>query len=704
MKEIQNNENEAREIFKASHLFLLVSYTLFSIVLICETILLSWELWVIPLIIISIVFCWFLHISGNMAEKYRLWVFTIIILFTFFFYGIHATSFYDLACVISYFIILFSMTGDTGFVTLGQIVYYLTMIYNIFIFIRNGKVFDTLEITRIILHFMVIFLIGYVSKLTIRKRMSIYKKLDEDVKRSKGVSRRMDDFLKSVSHEIRTPINAVIGLTTVMLKKEKDEAIKKDMGSVLSAGYRAADQIGNILDYTEIDTGSLAVENSVYMISSIINDLITELKLQNGISKELIFNVDPNMPSALIGDGVKIKKILRELIVNGIKYTKRGGVYVCIKTMERPYGVNLTMEISDTGVGMREEEIDRLFEKYYGLETVKVKNAGGFGIGMRIVNGLAKALGGFVKIESIIDTGTTVKVTIPQRIADPSACMTLPDKSGLCIALYLHYEKTIVPRMRDYYNMMISDFEKGLGIVMHRAENIEGLRSLSEKLPLTHIITGKAEYLENSAIMEAMALGTSVIVLTDDDFEEMPGTSVKIIRKPCSGFPFAAALSSTPKRQGTVERSALSGLRGLETLVVDDEKMNLIVARGIFKEYGMHVTEALSGPQAIELCKKKHFDLIFMDHMMPDMDGIEAMRLLRRNAGKKDEELIIIALTANAVSGAKEMFLSEGFDGFIPKPIEILEFERVVLKALKRYPRLSEKTDEQGMLREGEVR
>ncbi|MBQ8971438.1 MAG: HAMP domain-containing histidine kinase, partial [Lachnospiraceae bacterium] len=408
------------EMFQASHLFLLVSYTIISAVLIFEAIMLGWEIWALPLVALGVGLSWYLHISGKIPEYYRLWIYTTFILMTFFYYGIHWTSFYDMAPVISYFILLFSVTGVEHFVTVCQVVYYLVMLYDIVSMLRGGETFDFLSISRILLHMLMIFMIGYVAKLIIRRRRAVYAKLDQEITGLRNVTRSMDRFLTTVSHEIRTPINVVVGLTGMVLKREEKEENRKDLNSILSAGYRAAGQIDDVLDYTELDMERLGVANEVYMISSLINDLVTELKLQQNITHELIFDVDAKTPTAFIGDSEKIKKILRHLITNGMKFTKKGGVYARIYTMERDYGVNLCIEITDTGIGMKEEEIDRIFEQFYQTDTAKGRASGGFGIGMTIVHGLVQSMGGFIHIDSELSVGTTVVVSIPQKIADPS--------------------------------------------------------------------------------------------------------------------------------------------------------------------------------------------------------------------------------------------------------------------------------------------
>ncbi len=687
------NENDKRpikknEIFQASHLLLLISYTILSIVLTAEAVLLSWELWVLPLIISSVLFCWYIHIAGMMPGNYRLWVYTVMILFTLFYYGIHETSFYDIAPIIIYIIILYSLTDDVRYVSVCQAAYFFIMFMDIVSMLRRGTVFDVLSISRIVLHFLIVLMVGYVSKVIIRKRQQIYMNIDTDMSAAKNASRTIDNFLLNLSHEIRTPINAVIGLTSVMLKKEKDEAVKEDMEAVLHAGFMAQDQIDNVLDYTEIDAGRLSVINGVYMISSLINDLITELKVQKRIDKELIFDIDAGTPAALIGDSVKIQRILRQLIENGLKYTKQGGVYARFFTREHPYGVNLCIEISDTGIGMSESETDLIFDRFYRAEKNRGKNTGGLGIGMTIVRGLVKALGGFIKIESEKNIGTKISVSIPQKVADPFPCMFVSNKDSVCLGGYMRFSGLEVPKIREFYNATASNLISGLYLSLHRADSLEGLKKLDEAWNFTHVLIGDAEYNEDPGFFEDMARRCLVMVIAGDGFTVSRDSQVKVLLKPFYCFPLVSLLNTefSYKEEEIPEKKETISYAGLEVLVVDDEPMNLLVAKGIFGEYGMQVSLASSGIEAIELCKRRNFEVVFMDYIMPEMDGIEAMKIIRANAVKKDQDIILIALTANVGSSAREMFLSEGFDGFIPKPIDVAELEKALKHASKRLP------------------
>ena len=676
-------ENRLRknEVFKTSHLVILVSNTNLFVILAFATFVMGWEPWVLLPLGIGVACCWGLHVTQRVPERGRLFIYSIMLLLSAFFYGIHRESVFDMVAVMAALILVFTMTGERLLITLSMLTYYLTFACGLATLYRGGLL-DREAILRAVLHVVLILLIGWTARVNIRKWSQLLFNVDSDIARLEEETHRMDDFLTNLSHEIRTPVNAVIGLTTVILKREQDEGVRADVKTVQSAGHRVAEKISDILDYTELDVGKLVVSHEPYMIASIVNDLVTDIRMRGESACELIIDVAPEVPAALVGDAAKIKKILGHLVANGVKFTPKGGVYARINALKRPYGVNLCIEVTDTGVGMTHAELEHIFESFYQHNSGRTRGSGGLGLGLTIVHGLVREMGGFMTIESDLGIGTTVSVSIPQEIADEDACMSVGEKDQLCIGCFVRLEKLEVPRVRDFYNRMIANLSRGLGVPVHRVENEEELRKLQRLYRLTHLFVGAEEYLEAADYLESLTDELDVIVVAGEAFRARRGAAAKVLRKPFYCFP-AATLLSLPDAGGAMpEDNRRIYTPGLEALVVDDEPMNLLVAEGIFTDYGMRVTTARSGPESIELCQTKHFDLIFMDHMMPEMDGVEAMKRLRADAAQRGEELIVLALTANAVSSAREMFLAEGFDGFIPKPIEISDLERVLKRVL----------------------
>ncbi|MBO6215361.1 MAG: hypothetical protein J6N76_07480, partial [Lachnospiraceae bacterium] len=597
---------------KTSHFLVLITYTLMSAILVGESILLGWEMWAIPLIIAGVVAVWLLHISQRLTERSRVIVYAFICNLAAFFYGIHDTSAYDLCGVMCAFIIIFTMTGERAAIIMAMCTYYLAFGYDLAVMSVKGVAFDSLIVTRSLLHILLIAVTGWIGFVIIKKWEDIIRESAEDIENLKEAQRRVDDFLANLSHEIRTPINAVIGLANVVRKKEQDEEIKTDLKAISDAGHRVAEQIGDILDYTELDVGRLMINNENYMISSLINDLVTEMQVIKDTALEVVIDIEAEVPAAMIGDAQKIKKVLWHLINNGIKYTKEGGVYVHIYTMKRSYGVNLCIEVTDTGVGMSDEELDRVYEKFYQSDASRTRMAGGLGLGMPIVHGFVNAMNGFLTISSAPGEGTKVTVSIPQEVADEMPCMSLISREDLCLGGYLRFEKYKIPEVREFYNSMIRHMTKGLGIKFYRVDNPEELKKMQAVYNITNLFVGAEEYQEAPEYIESLTREMTVAVVAHRDFVPLNGSKVKILYKPFYCFPVTNILNASAKG-GYIDDNEKFRCPGLRALVVDDEPMNLIVANGIFKGYGMVVDTAASGPESIEKCKHNKYDIVFMD-------------------------------------------------------------------------------------------
>ena len=670
------------DLFQSSHLTLLVSYTIFAAILVVESFLMGWELWALLLVAGGIATAWVLHIRHNTPANVRIWVYAVLIMGCFFFYGIHETSTFDLALVMGAIIMLNTMSGKKSLITLCQFTFYITMGYSLINMIRNGTEFDVLLITRTILHFAMVYFIGRFAKVIIDKWMEVLNTSQNEVEQLTEATEHLNDFLANVSHELRTPVNAIIGLTTLCIDKSKHSQIEGDLVAVRDAGRKVAEQIGDILDYSEIDRKKAVCNNEDYMLSSVLHDLVNDVKQYKSRNVELIIDVDPSIPAVMNSDVAKIKKVLKALITNGLKYTQKGGVYVRITTVSHEYGVNLCIEVTDTGKGMTEYELEKVYDSFYQADSSRTRQGGGLGLGLAIASGFVALLGGFMTIDSKPDVGTTVNVSIPQRVVDPLSCMSVAAPEKLCLGAFLHFEKYDHPAVRDYYNSMVLNIVKGLGIQMHRVNNAENLKLLHSNVHLTHLFIAEGEYLDNIDLIEELAKEMVVAVVASEDIVLPRNSHVKILEKPFYCFPVVSILNSTVgSKEERVKKLRCDGVRAL---VVDDESMNLVVAKSIFSRYGMKVTTVTSGQESIDICRAKVFDIIFMDHMMSGMDGVEAMKRIRTDVSGLNGSVPVVALTANAMSSAKQMFLAEGFDGFVSKPVEIDELERVLKQVLPK--------------------
>ncbi|MBQ3898749.1 MAG: response regulator [Lachnospiraceae bacterium] len=674
-------DNSKDELFTSSHLLMLLAYTVFSAILVAEIFVMNWEKWVAFLIFGGVILAWYIYFSKVGSGHLRLWICSLLMMVTYFYYGTHDTSFFDLAVVICIVMFLYTLTGIASLVTLSQCTYYFTMIYAIITLLLSGETFTPLVISRLVLHVAIVTADAQLARIIIKKWQAILGQSREEIEKLNESTGRLNDFIANVSHEIRTPINTIQGICSMEISEESDPERKEKLVSIMEAGKRIGEQITNVLDFSEIDRNDVANNYEDYMLSSVFNDIVSELEPHRKKNLELVINVDPSLPSVMNTDVGKLKKILWHLIINGIKFTNEGGVYVHVSSVPHEYGINLLIEVRDTGIGMDEAQLEQMYEGFYKADSGRDRSTGGLGLGMMIVHGFTKALGGFMIVDSTPGEGTCVKVSIPNRIVDPSVCMSVKDRESISLGAFLHFEKYPNPHVREFYDEMVKNLVTGLKVTMHRVDNLDALRALTVNKTLTHLFVGPEEYNGSVDFIEHLAQNILVTVIANPEELCRPKNSkVRVMPKPFYCFPVVGILNSKPG--DTIDDDEEISFPGVRVLVVDDEPMNLIVSAGMLRRYGMYVTTCESGQEAIELCRQNEYDVILMDHMMPVMDGVEAMKRIRSDQTRIKAVTPIIAFTANSVSSAREMFKRNGFDGFIAKPVDNVELERVLKHVL----------------------
>jgi len=276
-------------------------------------------------------------------------------------------------------------------------------------------------------------------------------------------------------------------------------------------------------------------------------------------------------------------------------------------------------------------------------------------------------------------------VSIVQEVIDPTPCITVNTDKFLGVAFHVLADKLDDFRVSGAYEMMATNLATGLRINLYSAPSLKELKRLLDTGKISHVFLGVDEYKQDPGFFDELSeSGVTVAMYNEPGFAMKNKNRIIVMPKPVYGYTAAKVLNGetdVTSFMKTAENKALN-LEGIRALIVDDEPMNLVVATGLFKDYKMVVDTADSGREALIKYDHEAYDIVFMDHMMPEMDGVEAMKKLRFIADQKDRKLIVIALTANAVSGAREMFLKEGFDGFISKPININDFERVMMRVM----------------------
>ncbi len=680
------NPEKARQERNEYVVFMLtLSYGACAFGLIIESMIVGWEAWAIPFLVASTIFAWWIHLTHPFDEKGRVNALASVFYAITFYQGVHESSLFDVSLLICFVFFMFSLADELRVYDVGLIVYFGTIIYQIVVH-QGLEIFtDALTLSRMVLHILIVILSSRFAKSMINGRQRAAEMEGRIIRQLADMNKRADGFMANVSHELRTPINAVTGLSSIIMERDKGNDQSAEMEAINKAGHRLSEQVGDILDYTEIDNGKLVLSNDIYGIFAVINNVLENLRESaENDDVELVIDVDAAVPSKLCGDVRRITKILWHLTDNAYKFTRSGGIYIRITADKRSYGVNLNIEVADTGVGIPREDQHMITLGHYQADTGKAASAGGMGLGLSIVYGFAHAMGGFVTLNSTPGQGTSVRVTIPQSVVDQTPCMLVTDPEKFYVVVFLKSERFREPVVREYVEQMISHLVRGLHTSVKRVESLDDLKQLLTTTHPTHLFTAEYEYEEDRALFKKISEETQVVVVAGTGYTVEPDSGVTLLRKPFYGYPIAGILNNLNIDNDinpTGEAVEVS-FPGLSALVVDDDDMNLVVANGIFTGYEMNVVTATSGRESIQIYENRDFDIVFMDHMMPEMDGVETVGHMARIKMLKNRNTRFVALTANAVSGAKEMFLKNGFDGFLPKPIETRALEQMLMNIL----------------------
>ncbi len=384
------------------------------------------------------------------------------------------------------------------------------------------------------------------------------------------------EFLANMSHEIRTPINAVLGMNEMIIRESKDPQITEYAKDVENSGKNLLSIINDILDFSKIEAGRMEISESSYKLSQVIHDLTNLVKNradEKGLELDLF--IDETMPNDLYGDEVRLKQVVLNLLTNSVKYTEHGSVSLSVEGDAHDGILDLKIAVSDTGIGIRDEDKDKLFDQFTRVDVQHNRTIEGTGLGLAITHKLITMMGGSIEVESSYGVGSTFTITIPQKIMSDEPIGNITDR-----------------------------YARGSGAAdMYRRK-------------------------------------------------------------------FSAP--------------------DAEVLVVDDTSMNIMVFKYLLKETEVKIDCANSAREAIIMSSQKKYDVIFMDQRMPHMDGTQALNEIRKQKDGKNTDTPMVCMTADAVEGARERYLNEGFDDYLTKPVEGDLLEDMLVKYLPRRKVISE--------------
>ena len=466
-------------------------------------------------------------------------------------------------------------TAKSQFVVLNTIVGLLIAANVIqYMFIRT--VLFTYAVAAVMLFIMFFYYEApaYRKMLTVEKELeSARQKAEHSTRLSNAANRAKSDFLANTSHEIRTPMNAILGMNEMILKESSDPEIRQSALDIRRAGNHLLSIINNILDISKIESGKMELYRADYHLWQMLRDIeegIFETVHEKGL--KLVIDADKNLPEHLYGDEDHIRQVIVNLIDNAVKYTKKGTITLSVRGGLKDHRVKLIMSVKDTGIGIRQEDLPKLFHSFERVNMNETQTIQGAGLGLTLVRYLLELMGGTVRAESEYGKGSTFTVELTQQLAHEGFSGTIA----------------------EYESMLANDGD----------------------------ISGVAK----------------------DDRRPFTCPDAKI-------------------------------------LVVDDTPVNLVVAKGMLKESKAQVDTSESGEDALELIAANHYDIIFLDHKMPGMDGVETLKKARETDGPS-RLAKYIALTANSGTGLREEYISLGFNDYLPKPIKSDALKKILASCL----------------------
>lgn len=495
-------------------------------------------------------------------------------------------------------------------------------------------------------------------------------------------SKAKSNFLANMSHEIRTPMNAISGLAEIIARETHDAKTVQHAKGIKTACGNLINLINDILDISKIESGKLEIYNAPYELASLLNDVITISRMRLG-SKPLMFitDIDSRLPSKLIGDELRIKQILINMLSNAIKFTHEGYIALRVSGACENNQFILTFSIKDSGSGIKKSDLHRLFAEFERVNTTKNRNIEGTGLGLAISKQLCEMMNGQISVDSKFGIGSEFTAIIPQEITEYErlAQVTAPKN-------VLLYEP------RELYRHSIFESLINLDCTCVPCSNQSELYDNINAGSYDYVLTAFLHVAKVQSLIRKNNMNVPIAAFADYG-EDLHDTDVDYILFPVNCMLLANILNGRHVDGDFSGRASEYGnfiAPEARVLVVDDNPVNLQVARGLMEPYQFHIDTAENGIQAVNMVKENRYDIVFMDHMMPEMDGIDATIAIRKLKKQYYQDLPIIALTANALVGTREMFIREGMNDFIAKPIEVNKLAHVILKYLPKIKVITE--------------
>ncbi len=520
----------------------------------------------------------------------------------------------------------------------------------------------------------------------------LYRMVEQEKINAEAGSREKADFLANMSHEMRTPMIAVCGMSELLLQNDLSPLEQEYVTTIQNSAQNLLSMVNDILDYSKIEANKMSLDEAPYSVENLVSDVASIINVRIG-EKDIAFVADIalDVPAELIGDESRLRQILINLLNNAVKFTDRGMIRLRMTcSIDDSAHFWLTVEITDTGVGISREDQKKLFTQFTQVDTDHSRRMEGTGLGLVISQRLANKMNGSINVESEPGKGSTFTVVVEQKVKKRRELGFVPDPDGYLAYIcepdgyYAENLRSILEAMGiavltvndvavwDYYNsdrfgaMLFFDYGTCIAGVNSFAQKIKRMRLVAMVDRNTFVDDGMKENI--LIIHKPVLTGQLASLIRGDDTE-----SFRRVKKPENHLFIPDA----------------------RILVVDDNYVNLRVTAGLLNVYKPHVDMVSSGREAYEaLLRDPNYDMIFMDHMMPDWDGIETVQHIRAAEGEYYRNVPIIALSANVSEAARELFLTNGMNDYVEKPMSIETLAVVIRKYIPEEKQRTEYTEQ----------